>query len=128
VKDETYYRVEKLGAKSFGENFAGAYEMIMGERDIFVINPEEFFFHEEGLNGKLTEQQKKAQRDFLTAQENLYLDFFRKNIGIFSVDSIVSTLQDMKEEIDPEVLKVAISPSVGEVIEGKPGLLRKDIL
>lgn len=128
VKDETYRRVEQLGAKTFGEHFFGAYEMIMGERDVFVIAPEEFFFREEGLNGKLTEQQEKAQKDFFFAQQQLQLDFYRKNMGIFSVDGIVSTLQNMDKDIDPEVLKEALLPSVEEAVKGKDAILHKTIL
>lgn len=111
VKDETYIRISQLGTQKFGENFAGSHELIMGERDISIVNPEEFFFHEEGLNGgKLTSEQEKARRDFLSKQEDLYLSFYRKNMGLFSVDGVVSTIQGMKEEIDPEVLKESLLP------------------
>jgi hypothetical protein len=111
VKDHIYKSVERLGAKFFGECFFAAHELVRRKRNVDVVCPEEFFFSQEGLNGKLNEKQEKARRDFLAAQENLFLDFYRKNMDIFTTDVIVSTLQNMKGDIDEEVLKLSLGTS-----------------
>lgn len=123
-------KVEALGTKAFGENFAGAYEMIMGERDVHVTSPEEFFYHETRAQGKLTPEQEKARREFLIAQENLFLDFYRKNMGIFSAKGIGEALAKLEgRDIDREVLENTFprSPSIDEALRGKKGILHKEI-
>lgn len=121
VKDETYFRIRSMGTKLFGERFAEAHENALSDCDrdvcvvhqaICVIHPDEFFFHAEALNNnKLTEEQERIRKEFQRAQNLLYIDFIRRNLELFSVDSVVSTIQSLKRDIDEDVLGQSLHPS-----------------
>lgn len=113
-KDGMYYRIRSMGTKLFGERFAEAYENALSDpnRETCVIHPDEFFFHAEALNNnKLTEEQERIRKEFQRAQNLLYIDFIRRNLELFSVDSVVSTIQSLKRDIDEDVLGQSLHPS-----------------
>jgi len=81
--------------KNVAAIFAGTYEMHLGERDLFVVNPEEFFRTAEELE-TVTETLKKLQRDFHTQQEDLFLKFYRANMAAFGSRVIAKTIANLE--------------------------------
>jgi len=81
--------------KNVAAIFVGNYEIHLGERDLFVVNPGEFFHTAKELETE-TWTLKKLQRDFHTQQEDLYLKFYRDNLPAFGSRVIAKTIARLR--------------------------------